>query len=342
MDILDQAQSTRTDGGAAPIGLSLVVPILNEAEAIGPFLARVLPIVEALMRRQTPPLDFEIVFVDDGSSDDGVTRLMAQRRNNPAIKIVSLSRNFGKDAALMAGLDHVRGAAVVPLDADLQDPPEAIPEMYAKWREGYDIVFATRTDRGSDSLAKRASAGLFYRLFNAIAETRIPNNAGYFRLLDRRVVEALKQLPERNRFMKGLYAWVGFRHASVAIVREARVAGASKWRYWSLWNFALDGIAAFSSLPLRVWSYVGGAIAAASFAYALFLIVHTLILGADVPGYASLMVAVLFMGGINLMTLGILGEYIGRTYTEAKRRPLYLVRERIGFAADGADSNSEQ
>jgi len=342
MNLPDQAQRTRTGGGAAPIGLSLVVPILNEAEAIGPFLARVLPIVEALMRRQTPALDFEIVFVDDGSSDDGVARLLAQARKNPAIKIVSLSRNFGKDAALMAGLDHVRGAAVVPLDADLQDPPEAIPEMYAKWREGYDIVFATRIDRGSDSLAKRASAGLFYRLFNAIAETRIPNNAGDFRLLDRRVVEALKQLPERNRFMKGLYAWVGFRHASVAIVREARVAGTSKWRYWSLWNFALDGIAAFSSLPLRVWSYVGGVIAAASFAYALFLIVHTLILGADVPGYASLMVAVLFMGGINLMTLGILGEYIGRTYTEAKRRPLYLVRERIGFAADGADSNSEQ
>jgi glycosyltransferase involved in cell wall biosynthesis len=229
---------------------------------------------------------------------------------------------------------------VIPVDVDLQDPPEAIPNLYAKWLEGFDVVYGTRVDRNSDSAAKRTTAGLFYRIFNRIAETKIPDNAGDFRLLDRRVVEALGQLTERNRFMKGLYAWVGFRQASVEIVRHARIAGTTKWRYWRLWNFALDGFTAFSTMPLRIWSYVGACIAALSFAYALFLVLRTIFFGVDVPGYASIMVAVLFMGGINLMSLGIIGEYLGRTYTEVKQRPLYIVRDAIGF--DETDAPTER
>ena len=328
-------------GQARKIGLSLVVPVLNESESVGPFLARVGPIVEALMRPHGPAIGYEIVFVDDGSTDDTVARLVALRADHPAIRIVRLSRNFGKDTALSAGLEHSSGAAVVPLDVDLQDPPEAIPELYAKWLEGNDIVYATRVDRASDSAAKRMTAGLFYRIYNKIADTKIPDNAGDFRLLDRKVVDALCQLPERNRFMKGLYSWVGFRQASIEIVRAPRAAGTSKWRYWRLWNFALDGITAFSTMPLRIWSYVGALISAAAFAYALFLIVRTILIGADVPGYASLMVAVLFMGGVNLMSLGVLGEYLGRAYTEVKRRPLYLVLERIGFPQDHTDQQTD-
>jgi len=313
------------------IGLSLVVPVLNESQSVDLFLDRVVPIVAELMSRQGGNLGYEILFVDDGSTDDTVPCLLRRHADNAAIKVVSLSRNFGKDVALTAGLEHAHGAAVVPLDVDLQDPPEAIPSLYAKWLEGFDVVYGTRVDRSSDSTAKRTTAGLFYRVFNYIAETPIPSNAGDFRLLDRQVVAALGQLSERNRFMKGLYSWVGFRQTSVDVVREARVAGSSKWRYWRLWNFALDGITAFSTMPLRVWSYVGSAIAAASFLYALFLILRTLLFGVDVAGYASIMVAVLFMGGINLMTLGIIGEYLGRTYTEVKQRPLYIVRDTIGF-----------
>ena len=323
-----------SSGPARKIGLSLVVPVLNESESVGVFLARVVPIVEELMRPHGPAIGYEIVFVDDGSTDDTVAKLVALRAEVPAVRVVRLSRNFGKDTALSAGLEHSSGAAVVPLDVDLQDPPEAIPELYAKWLEGNDIVYATRVDRASDSAAKRMTAGLFYRIYNKIADTKIPDNAGDFRLLDRKVVDALCQLPERNRFMKGLYAWVGFRQTSIEIVRAPRAAGTSKWRYWRLWNFALDGITAFSTMPLRIWSYIGASIASLAFAYALYLILRTILLGADVPGYASLMVAVLFMGGVNLMSLGILGEYLGRAYTEVKRRPLYLVAERIGFPQD--------
>lgn len=329
----------KTIEAGANVGLSLVVPVFNEADTIGPFLARVVPIVEDLMRRTGGPLRYEIIFVDDGSTDDSAAQLLRHHEDNAAIKIVALSRNFGKDTALTAGIDHATGAAIVPIDVDLQDPPEVIPQLYAKWLEGYEVVYATRADRGADGLAKRWTAGLFYRIFNAVADTPIPENAGDFRLLDRRVVEALRRLPERNRFMKGLYAWVGFRQTSVAFVRAPRIAGASRWRYWRLWNFALSGIAAFSTMPLRIWSYVGAVIAATSFAYAFFLVMRTLLYGVDVPGYASLMVAVLFLGGVNLMTLGILGEYLGRVYTEVKQRPLYLVRERVGFVDPNGSTN---
>ncbi len=319
------------------IVLSIVVPIFNEEEGIEVFLERVEPIAEAAVA----PLcqDYEIVCVDDGSNDGTLEKLRAHAKRNPAIRVVSLSRNFGKDLALTAGLDHARGAAVVPIDADLQDPPELIPELFARWLEGNEVVYATRASRKTDSLGKRLSAGWYYRLHNLIADVKIPENTGDFRLMDRRVVEALKNLPERNRFMKGLFAWVGFKHTSVEYVRAPRARGATKWKRWRLWNFGLDGITSSSTVPLRIWSYIGALVFAAATLYAGFLIVRTLVYGADVPGYASLMVVVLFMGGINLLTLGIIGEYLGRIYTEVKDRPLYLVRERIGFGeAESEDS----
>lgn len=317
-------------GEAAPI-LSLVVPMYNEADGLGPFLARVEPVLEALVR----PLrrGYEIVCVDDGSTDDTLARLIAERARNPAIRILGLSRNFGKDIALTAGIECARGAAVVPIDADLQDPPEVIPELFAKWLEGYEMVYATRSAREIDGPFKRLFATMFYRVHNGLAEVDIPHDTGDFRLLDRRVVSALGRLPERNRFMKGLFAWVGFRQCAVTYRREPRAAGASKWRPWRLWNFGLDGITSSSTVPLRIWSYVGLAIFLGAFAYAGLLVLRTLIEGVDVPGYASLMVVMLCMGGITLLTLGIIGEYLGRIYIEVKQRPLYIVRERHGFDA---------
>jgi glycosyltransferase involved in cell wall biosynthesis len=312
--------------------LSVVVPMYNEAEGLAPLFARLEPVLDGLVR----PLggSYEILCVDDGSRDATLERLLAARSRNPAVKVLALSRNFGKDIALSAGLDHAAGAAVVPIDADLQDPPEVIPELFAKWLEGYDVVYARRTAREGDGPLKRLTAAGFYRLHNTLAEVDIPNDTGDFRLMDRKVVEALKALPERNRFMKGIFAWVGYKQTGVPYRREARAAGTSKWKYWSLWNFALDGITSSSTLPLRVWSYCGALIALIAFAYAAFLVARTLVYGADVPGYASLMVVVLFMGGLNLLTLGIIGEYLGRTYIEVKNRPLYLIRQSHGFVEE--------
>ena len=318
--------------------LSIVVPMFNEEDGIDAFFARVEPVAEdvvAPLRRS-----YEIVCVDDGSRDRTLEMLHAHRARNPAIKIVSLSRNFGKDLALTAGLDHATGAAVVPIDSDLQDPPEVIHDLFASWLEGNEVVYATRSSRASDGATKRATAGWFYRVHNLMADVKIPANTGDFRLMDRRVVQALGQLPERNRFMKGLFAWVGFRQARVDYAREPRRHGRTKWKAWRLWNFGLDGITSSSTVPLRVWSYIGAIVFLLALIYAGFLVVRTLVYGSDVPGYASLMVVLLFMGGINLLTLGIIGEYVGRIYTEVKRRPLYLVRERAGF--DHTDIEDEE
>lgn len=314
------------------IMLSVVVPMFNEAENIDLFLSRLEHVIETLdngLRHS-----HEIICVDDGSTDSTFAKLLAHRERNPTIKILRLSRNFGKDIALSAGLDCAAGAAVVPIDADLQDPPELIPQLVAKWVEGYDVVYAVRSSRGSDSTAKRLTASWFYRIHNKLADVQIPTDTGDFRLLDHRVVAALRRLPERNRFMKGLFAWVGFRQTGVEYQREGRAFGTSKWRYWRLWNFALDGITSASTLPLRIWSYLGFVIALLAFAYATFLIFRTLVSGVDVPGYASLMVTMLFMGGVNLLSLGIIGEYLGRAYIEGKMRPLYFVGERYGLDAE--------
>ncbi len=323
------SRKTAAKKGKRDILLSIVVPMFNEEENIEPFLAR----VEAVAEDLVGPLEerYEIICVDDGSSDATVPKLLAQCKRNPAIRIVSLSRNFGKDIALSAGLDHASGSAVIPIDADLQDPPELIPELFAKWLEGHDVVYATRTARETDTIAKRLTASWFYQIHNKLADIDIPDNTGDFRLMDRRVIEALRRLPERNRFMKGLFSWVGFRQTGIDYERDSRANGVSKWKYWRLWNFALDGITSSTTLPLRIWTYAGLAISAFAFAYAAFLIVSTMINGVDVPGYASLMVVVLLFGGINLLTLGVIGEYLGRIYTEVKGRPLYLVRDLYGF-----------
>jgi polyisoprenyl-phosphate glycosyltransferase len=306
--------------------ISLVVPMYNEAPVLAPFLDRVVPIVHGVSE------DYEIVCVNDGSSDRTLALLEAAHAANPKVKIVDLSRNFGKEAALTAGIDHASGDVVVPLDADLQDTPELIPLLVAKWREGNDVVLAVRNDRRSDSIGKRTSAALFYRLIGRLSDVPIPANAGDFRLMDRRVVEALKLLPERTRFMKGIFAWLGFRQTTIVYARPERTAGTSKWRFWKLWNFALDGLFSFTTLPLRIWTYVGLGVAAVSLSYMVFVLLRTAIEGIDVPGYASLVVLLLFFSGMNMIGLGIMGEYLGRVFVEVKRRPVYLVSEAIGFA----------
>ncbi|MDC0835661.1 bactoprenol glucosyl transferase [Leptolyngbya valderiana BDU 20041] len=307
------------------IDISVVVPIYNEEENLDYLFDRLCRNLDKI------GLTYEIVCVNDGSRDRSLVELIRHHQQNSAIKVVNLSRNFGKEIALTAGIDYARGRGVVPIDADLQDPPELIEVMVNKWKEGYDVVYAKRRARQGETWFKRFTANNFYRIIGRMSDVPIPRDTGDFRLMDRRVVEALKQLPERNRFMKGLFAWVGFEQIAIEYDRDPRYAGTTKWNYWKLWNFALDGIAAFSSLPLKIWSYLGLAISLLSLIYAGFLIVRTVISGIDVPGYASLMVAVLFLGGIQLISLGAIGEYLGRIYEEVKKRPLYFVRDTYGL-----------
>jgi glycosyltransferase involved in cell wall biosynthesis len=299
--------------------VSLVVPVFNEEESIDLYLDTVPPLMERDGFR------FEIVFVNDGSRDNTLAHLLDRAALDRRLRIVNLSRNFGKEAALTAGIDHARGDVIVPMDIDLQDPPELIGPFMARWREGYDVVYGVRTQRTWDTAAKRLSANWFYRVFNSMSPVRIPENVGDFRLVDRRAVEVLRQLPERNRFMKGLFAWVGFNAVGVPYERPQRAAGSSKFNLWRLWNFALDGVVSFSTAPLRAWFYVGVVIAAISVLYALFIITRVLIFGIDTPGYASLLIAVLLMGAIQLLSLGIIGEYLGRLFLEVKGRPIYVV-----------------
>lgn len=299
--------------------ISIIAPCYNEEETIEPFLRR----IEEILTQINEP--YEIVFINDGSKDNTLNVLLNAKQNFKNIRIINFSRNFGKEAALTAGLDKARGEAAIPIDVDLQDPPELIKELVAKWREGYDVVLAKRADRTSDSFAKRVSADLFYKLNGKISNVDIPNNVGDFRLMSKRVVEALKQLPENQRFMKGLFAWVGFKTVAIEYVREKREAGQSSFNGWKLWNFALDGITSFSTLPLRIWLYIGALVSFLSFLYGSFIILKTLIFGVDLPGYASLAVIMLFLGGIQLIGIGILGEYIGRIYSESKRRPSYII-----------------
>ncbi len=307
------------------VQLSIVVPCYNEEPNIDYLFERLISVLEPL------EMTYEIVCVNDGSKDNTLKLLVEYHQRNPAIKVVNFSRNFGKEIALTAGIDYTTGDAVIPIDADLQDPPELIGELIAKWREGYDVVYATRRSRQGESWVKKFTAQSFYRVIQGLTSVKIPPDTGDFRLMDRKVVESLKQLPETNRFMKGLFSWVGYQQTSILYDRDPRFKGQTKWNYWKLWNFAIEGITAFSSKPLKIWSYVGILISLISFIYAGFLVIRTLILGTDVPGYASLIVAILFLGGMQLLSLGILGEYLGRIHYEVKRRPLYLVRESYGF-----------
>ena len=303
----------------APAELSLIVPVLDEAASIDAFLHE---IAEAITETDR----FEVIFVDDGSTDDTVARILAARQTcDFPIELIELSRNFGKEAAVTAGLDAAGGDAVVPIDVDLQDPPALVNDMLRRWRDGADIVLAIRRQRREDSLAKRLSAELFYRVANLISDTAIPRNAGDFRLMDRRVVNVVRGLRERNRFMKGLLSWPGFRTEAVYYDRTGRAHGQSKWRPGRLLRFALDGIFGFSTLPLRLFTYLGLAVSGGAFVYLGFLVIHTLATGNAVPGYASLASFILFFNGLTLLGIGILGEYIGRIYGEVKARPIYVV-----------------
>ncbi len=302
------------------------MPLYNEEESIRAFASAVLPVLESI-----PETAWEIICVDDGSRDNTLAGLLALAEAEPRVRVIELSRNFGKEAALTAGLEAARGEAVIPIDADLQDPPELIARMIASWREGAEVVLARRSDRSTDSAMKRGTASLFYRLNRHISNIELPENVGDFRLMDRAVVEALKQLPERQRFMKGLFAWLGFKTVVLDYTRTPRAAGKSKFSGFRLWNFALEGFTSFSTTPLKIWTYLGGAGALVALIYAVFIVVRTIVFGNSVPGYASIFVAVTFFGSVQLISIGVLGEYIGRIYVETKQRPIYLVRKFHNF-----------
>jgi polyisoprenyl-phosphate glycosyltransferase len=309
----------------AGIELSVIVPVFNEADNVAELCSRLKPV----LGRITPV--WEIIFIDDGSRDGTLGQIRAENVADPRIRAISFSRNFGKEIALAAGLDHAEGQAVVIMDADMQHPPELIESFVAKWREGFAMVYAKRIDRAEEGAVRRGLANLFYRLFASFGEMPLPEGAGDFRLLDRRAVDALRGMGERARFSKGLYAWIGFPSIGVPFQVADRAHGMSKWSFRRLFRFAFDGITSFSTIPLRVWTYIGLVISLMSIASALYFVVRTLIFGTDLPGYPSLMVSVMFFSGIQLMSLGIIGEYIGRIFAEVKRRPLYLVAERIGL-----------
>ena len=310
--------------------LSIVVPLYSEESNLDDLFERLEQVLKTLDE------SYEIICIDDGSRDNTLPRLIEHHRRNPAIKVIALARNFGKELALTAGIDYSRGKAVIPIDADLQDPPECIEALITKWREGFDVVYAKRRNRAGETWFKKFSASSFYRVIGRMSQVPIPQDSGDFRLKDRRVVEALKQLPERTRFMKGLFAWVGYKQTYITYDRDPRHRGSTTWNYWKLWYFALCGIVSFISTPFLVWGYLGVMISVVSFIYASFLILRTLVFGIDGPGYASLMVAVLFLGGVQLVSLGIIGEYLGRVYEEVKQRPLYLVREFYGENGEDA------
>lgn len=308
--------------------LSIIIPMKNEADGLDTLFSQLHTQLTSVTE------DFEIICVDDGSTDGTYEALRHHHQRDSRIKAIRLSRNFGKESALFAALDFARGDAVIPIDADLQDPPELIPEMVALWQQGYKMVLASRKSRKEDSFLKRKSAEYFYRIVNWISRVPIPQNTGDFRLMDRQVVEAIQQIPERTRFSKGIFAWVGFPTKTLYFDRPERIAGQSKWTFHRLWSYALDGLFAFSTLPLRIWTYAGAVIALLSFIYAAFTVFRTLLYGVDVPGYASLLVAILFIGGIQLISLGIIGEYVGRIYKEVKRRPIYITESTIGLEND--------
>lgn len=303
------------------IDISILVPCYNESESVQVFFDKVVPIVISTDKT------FEFICVNDGSQDDTVAKLLQIKQYVPQIKIVNLSRNFGKDAALTAALDISQGRCVIPIDCDLQDPPELICQMVQKWEEGYDVVLGKRVDRENDTFWKRITAMGFYRICNWLSDIKIPNNVGDFRLMDRKVVDEIKHLRERVRFMKGLFAFAGFKTAYVEYKRPERVRGESKWNYVKLWNYAIDGITSLSTFPLRMSTYIGFFVAFFAFIWGAIILSKVLIKGIDVPGYPSLMVAIAFFGGVQLMSLGIIGEYIGRIYIETKQRPIYIIQE---------------
>lgn len=318
--ILTVSPSAQVD---APYTISCVVPAYNEEDVIQEFHERLSRVLEKL------GVEAEIIYINDGSRDKTPELLLKLREVDDRVTVVDLSRNFGKEIALSAGLDHAVGDAVLIIDADLQDPPELIPEMVKLWREGYDVVYAKRMSRSGETFLKKATSYLFYRVLQKISSVRIPEDTGDFRLLSRRAVDALNRLREHHRYMKGLFSWIGYPQKEILYNRDPRYAGETKFNYWKLWNFAIEGITSFTSVPLKISMYVGFVIAFLAFIYAVFIIYKTLVYGDPVAGYPSLMVVVLFLGGIQLITIGVIGEYLARVFNESKNRPLYLTKNVI-------------
>ena len=305
--------------------ISIIVPCFNEASNIGNFYREIIKVF-----RKNDGYVFEIVCVDDGSVDNTLNELLEVVAKDNRFKVIELSRNFGKEAAITAGIDHSIGDAVIPIDCDLQDPPELIKEMIEKWEKGAEVVLAKRVDRSEDTIFKRKSAEFFYKVHNKLANVSIPNNVGDFRLMDRVVVSSINELRERQRFMKGIFAWVGYKTETIEYVRASRRDGDSKFSGWKLWNLALEGFTSFSTIPLRLWTYIGGIGAIISILYALFILIRTIVYGIEVPGYASLIVIFLFISSLQILSIGLLGEYIGRIYMETKHRPIYVIRRKHG------------
>ncbi len=327
-DLISEARDAAGRDTAGRRSLSIVVPVYNEAGVLPQLHRRLIAVLEAL------PYDVEIVYVDDGSRDDSCQVIESFRAADPRVALLRLSRNFGKEAAMTAGFDHAGGDAVIIIDADLQDPPELIPELIGPWAEGRaEVVNAQRRSRAGETWLKRTSAAAFYRLMEKVGRAPMPRDVGDFRLLSRVAVEDLNRLREQHRFMKGLFAWIGHRQISVPYDRDPRHAGTSKWNFIKLWSFSIEGITSFTTVPLKVATYVGLLVAVLALAFGLSIIYDTLVHGSAVPGYPSLMVVVLFLGGVQLTTIGILGEYVGRISDETKGRPLYLIQERLPATA---------
>lgn len=313
-----------------PSLISVVIPVLNEVQGVMPLLERLCPVLDRIGA-------WEVVFIDDGSTDGTLELIRAQNRSDPRIKAVALSRNFGKEIAIAAGLRYARGDAVVIMDADLQHPPEIIEEFVKKWRAGYQVIYGERLDRKNEGAVRRFLSHAFYKTFNMVSKCDIPEGAGDFRLLDRRAVDAMNALGERSRFNKGLFSWIGFRSVGVPYVVADRLHGSSRWNFRGLMRFAIDGLTSFSTIPLRIWSLLGLALSMTAFASALVFLVRTLAYGADVPGFPSLIISVMIFSGVQLISLGVIGEYLGRVYEEVKARPLFIVAEEIGTSRTARD-----
>jgi glycosyltransferase involved in cell wall biosynthesis len=310
--------------------ISVIIPAYNEADVLEESHRRLTSTIDHI------PYEFEVIYVNDGSTDATNGIIHSLHKSDTRVALVNLSRNFGKEVALTAGLEHAKGDAVIVIDADLQDPPELIPELIERMQQGYDVVYATRRKRLGETWLKKTTAALFYRLMLSISRVQLPRDTGDFRILSRRAVDAITQFREHHRFMKGLFAWIGFRQTSISYDRDPRYGGETKWNYWQLWNFALEGITSFTVAPLKISTYLGILTAAGAFVYGAIIIMKTLIFGADLPGYPSLMVVILFLGGIQLIALGIIGEYLGRTFNESKNRPLYFVDEYLPSGGQGS------
>jgi glycosyltransferase involved in cell wall biosynthesis len=312
--------------------ISIIVPVYNEGGNIYTFYQRMINVLAQL------GMPYEIIFINDGSKDNSAEHILALREKNACVKLINLSRNFGKEIASTAGLDYATGDIIVPIDADLQDPPELIIRMVQAWQAGYDVVYATRKGRAGESFLKKITAHLFYKVLNALSEINIPENTGDFRLFSRQVLQSLKQVREKCRFMKGIYSWVGFRQTAIFYERHARSKGHSKWTYAKLWRLAIEGITAYSTVPLQFATYLGCLTACGAFVYSIIFLFKTLFFGNAVPGYPSLLIFLLFFSSVQLIALGIIGEYVGRIYLESKDRPLYIAQNAFGFEAVAVNS----